>query len=151
MATPDLILLRLPWGLIGHSRIRRNIYAPEAVSDGGRVAPLVFSRDDQPLLVNGDDRKGELFVDIRTRLGERQKVWDIPIPLHDNEAQALRFHTWYGDASIEREHRVSRPTSGFSDDERDAAKLVRRGKQAETGASIRVRRGRSAARNGGRA
>ena len=123
MATPDLILLRLPWGLIGHSRIRRNIYVPEAVSDSGRVAPLLFSRDDQPLLVNGDDRKGELFVDIRTRLGERQKVWDIPIPLHDSEAQALRFHTWDGDASIEREHRLSRPTNGSSDDERDAGTI----------------------------
>ena len=90
MATPDLILLRLPWGLIGHSRTRRSISAPEVVSDSGRVAPLLFSRDDQPLLVNGDERKGELFVDIRTRLGEKQRVWDIPIPLHDSEAQALR-------------------------------------------------------------
>ena len=121
MATPDLILLRLPWGLIGHSRTRRNIFSPEPVSDSGRVATLVFSRDEQPLLVNGDERKGELFVDIRTRLDEKQRVWDIPIPLHDSEAQALRFHTWVGEASIEREHRVSRPMNTFLDDEKDSA------------------------------
>ena len=120
MATPDLILLRLPWGLIGNSRMRRSITAPEAVSDGGRVAPLLFSRDDQPVVVNGDERKVELFVDIRTRIGEQQRVWDIPIPLHESEAQDLRFHTWDGDATIEREHSVSRPTYGSLDDERDA-------------------------------
>ena len=122
MATPDLILLRLPWGLIGHSRTRRSISAPEAVSDSGRVTPLLFSRDDQPLFVNGDERQGELFVDIRTRLGEKQRVWDIPIPLNDSETQAVRFHTWDGEASIEREHRVTRPTSSSLDDDWDASK-----------------------------
>jgi len=55
VATPDLILLRVPWGLIGPSRTRLEMAEPipESDTDGldvdGCVSPLLFSRDDKPV------------------------------------------------------------------------------------------------------
>ena len=123
MATSDLVLLRLPWGLIGGSGARRCISASANIRECGRVAPLLFSRDDSPVLVNDDERQGELFVNIETRSGEKQRVWDIPIPLHDYESQTLRFHSWDYDALIEWQHRVNCPSNSLSDHEGDANQM----------------------------
>ncbi len=119
MATPDLIFLRLPWGLIGGPGTRRNIPAPAVVQESGRVAPLLCSRDERTILLNGDEFQGELFVETQTRFGEKQRVWEIPIPLHDYESQTLRFHSWDRDAPIEWQHRVSCPSNSPSVSEDD--------------------------------
>ncbi len=116
MATADLALLHLPWDLIRNGQTQCRISAHETVRYSGCIVPLVFSRDAQPLFVNGDDRTSDVFVEFQTRHGEKQKVWDIPIPLHHKEVCTLRFHTWDGDALIELEHRVSRPTRSFDDE-----------------------------------
>ena len=110
MATPDLILLRLPWGLIGLSKTRLDIPDPRDGLDArGCIAPLLFSRDDKPVLLNGDDRLPEPFAEFRTRLDETQRVWDIPVPLHGSESQSLRFHSWEREATFAWLHGIDRP------------------------------------------
>lgn len=122
MPNPDLTLLRLPWGLVGHSRYRRKIYSPENILESGIFAPLCFSRDDQPLLVDGDERKGEVLVELKTHLGEQQRIWEFPIPLHEKESQTLRFHAWDAEMLIEREYSISRPMDRFLNDDKVGAR-----------------------------
>ena len=122
MATADLILLRLPWGLIGLSKTRLDIPVPrDGLDAGGCIAPLLFSRDDKPVLLGGDDRLPELFAEFRTRLDETQRVWDIPVPLHGSESQSLRFHSWEREATFAWPHGIDRPptTRSGEEDEED--------------------------------
>ena len=122
MATPDLILLRLPWGLIGLSNTRLDIPAPvDELDAGGSVAPLLFSRDDKSVVFNGDERLLEPFAEFRTRLDESQKVWDIPVPLHGSERQTLRFHTWEKAIAFAWPRGIDRPLTTVSDQENDEA------------------------------
>ena len=122
MATPDLILLRVPWGLIGPSRTRLEMAEPipESDTDGldvdGCVSPLLFSRDDKPVPLNEDERLLERFVEFRTRLDERQRVWDIPVPLHGSELQSLRFHSWKRSRKFTWSGGVDRPSTAGSGD-----------------------------------
>ncbi len=118
MATPDLILLRLPWGLIGLSKTRLDITDPRDGLDAcGCIAPLLFSRDDKSVLLNGDDRLLELFVEFRTRLDETQRVWDIPVPLHGRESQSLRFHSWDREVTFVWPNGIDRPPTTRSGEE----------------------------------
>lgn len=126
MATPDLILLLVPWGLIGLSGTRLEVTepVPESDADGmdvsGCVAPLLFSRDDKPVWLNEDERLLERFVEFRTRLDERQRVLDIPVPLHGREPQSLRFHSWKRAATFTWPRGIDRPpTAGMGDEDED--------------------------------
>ena len=112
MGTPDLIVLHRPWGLLGPDRNRQELRAPGKVESDGLMAPLLFGRDSRQVFIDGNSRNCEPFVDLRTRLDETQRVWDIPLPLDGLNAQTLRFDGWDGDAMIERQHHVRRPPTG---------------------------------------
>ena len=110
MATPDLIFLHLPWGLIWLSKSRVDIFSPDISPDtSDSVAPLIFARDHHRPRLNEDARLPELFVEFRTREGEIQHLWDIPIPLHAGEPQSLRFHTWDRSTRFVWRHGIDRP------------------------------------------
>lgn len=124
MATPDLILLRVPWGLIGLSPTRLEVTEPVSELDtggldvSGCVSPLLFSRDDEPVLLNEDARLLETFVEFRTRLDETQRVLDIPVPLHGSELQSLRFHSWNRTRTFRWSRGVDRPPiAGLGDED----------------------------------
>lgn len=125
MAGPDLILLRVPWGLIGLSRTRLEVTEPEPdagdLDVSGCVSPLLFSRDDRPVLLNEDTRLLATFAEFRTRLDERQQVLDIPVPLHRGDRQSLRFHSWKRTRTFTWPRGVDRPpAAGLGDgDEED--------------------------------
>ena len=116
---PHLIVLHLPWGLFGPSRNRQELRAPGKVESRGQVAPLLFTRDDRPVRIDGRDRNSALFVDLRTRNHEAQRIWEIPVPLDDRKTQTLRFPGWDGDVLIERRHRVRRPPTGATHTQED--------------------------------
>ncbi len=107
--TPDLIVLHRPWGLLGPSQNRQELRAPGKVESDGLMAPLLFSRDERAVLIDGNGRNGERFVDLRTRLDETQQLWELPLPLDGRNAQTLRFHGWDGDATIEYSLPIRRP------------------------------------------
>ena len=112
--TPDLIVLHRPWGLFGPGQNRRELRTPGKVESDGLMAPLLFSRDRRAVFIDGNGRNGERFVDLRTRLDETQRLWDLPLPLDGQNVQTLRFDGWDGDATIERRHRISRPPTGVA-------------------------------------
>ncbi len=112
--TPDLIVLHRPWGLFGPGRNRQELRAPSKVESDGLMAPLLFSRDRRAVFIDGNSRNGERFVDLRTRLDETQRLWDLPLPLDGQNTQTLRFDGWDGDATIKRRHRISRPPTGVA-------------------------------------
>lgn len=117
MATPDLILLHLPWGLIGNSRTRLDLSSPEVKPETSRsIAPLVFTRNAGPPVLNDDERLAEPFVEFRTRDGKPQLLWDLPVPLHAYEPQSLRFHSWVRPAQFVWEHAIDRPPLRTEDD-----------------------------------
>ena len=109
MGTPDLILLERPWGLFGGGY--RTLRAPESDGAGyeGRIAPLLFSRDEHRVEVDGDSRQAERFADIRTNAHEDQVVWSIPVPLNRDDGQTVRFHEWDAETRLMRGYRVGRP------------------------------------------
>ena len=118
MATPDLILLRVPWGLIGLSQTRLDVPSPvDELDVGDCIAPLLFSRDGKPVLFNGDEHLLEPFAEFRTRLDETQRVWDLPVPLHRSEPQTLRFHSWERAATFAWPYGVDRPRVTVSGEE----------------------------------
>lgn len=127
MATPDLILLRVPWGLIGPSWTRMDVTEPVPQLDASGldvsrcVSPLLFSRNNEPVRLNEDARLLETFVEFRTRLDERQRVWDIPIPLHGSERQSLRFHSWNRATTFTWPRGIDRPPVAglYDEDETD--------------------------------
>ena len=118
MATPDLILLGVPWALIGTSPTRLDVAVPVSEFDAGGldvsgcVSPLLVSRDDNRVRLNDNDRLLEAFVEFRTRLDEGQRVWDIPVPLHGSELQSLRFHSWKRTRTFTWPRSVDRPPVG---------------------------------------
>ena len=117
--TPDLVILHRPWGRFGQSRIRQELRTSGRVECCGRLAPLLFSRNDRPLFIDGNDRNCERFVELRTRQDEKQVIWDIPVPLDELKTQTLRFPGWSGDAVIDRRQRVRRPPTGATPSEKD--------------------------------
>ncbi len=109
MGTPDLILLERPWGLF--SGANRPLRAPESsgVEYDGRIAPLLFSRDEHRVEVDGDSRQAERFADIRTKEHEDQVLWSLPVPLNRDDGQTVRFHKWDSETRLMRGYRVGRP------------------------------------------
>ena len=116
---PHLIILHQPWGLFGPGRNRQELRAPGKVQSSGQMAPLLISRNDRRVRIDGRDRNGALLVDLRTRNHEAQRIWEIPLPLDDRETQTLRFPGWDGDVVIERHHRVRRPPTGATYSQED--------------------------------
>lgn len=112
MATPDLILLHVPWALLGHARTRVEMFRPsDRLATAPSVAPLVFTRDGHAPVVNEDDRLAELFVAFRTSDGTPQRLWELPVPIHGPAPQTLRFQQWGKAAQLVWPHAVNRPAS----------------------------------------
>lgn len=108
---PGFILLHVPWGLIGLSKTRLELPDPGAQADtSASIAPLLFCDNDQEVFLNGRADTLEGFANVRTRLHERQRLWDLPIPLQANEAQSLRHGTWRSQLDFRWDHGVNRPT-----------------------------------------
>lgn len=117
MTAPDLTLLQVPWGLIGSSKTRIDIASSNVRPDTeSSVAPLLLSRNHKPVLLNGDERLPELFVELRPRGGDIRRVWDLPVPLHAAELQTLKFHGWDRPTTLLWQHGVDRPTLSEKDE-----------------------------------
>ncbi len=114
MATPDLILLERPWDLIG--RQYKPLGGPDIddVRYGGRIVPLLFSRNEDLVEVDGDSQQAEAFVNIRTRAHEKQVVWSIPVPLNRDDEQTVCFHEWDTETRLMRDYRIGRPPHASS-------------------------------------
>jgi hypothetical protein len=114
-------LLNVPWGLIGLSRTRTEISEPSVkVDTSASVTPYLFCDDDADVYLNGRPDALELFFDIRTRLRERQFVFDLPIPLYADEPQSLSHQDWRGDTTFKWSHGVDRPKK-LDEQEEDGA------------------------------
>lgn len=106
----SFILLHVPWGLIGLSKTRAEI--PEAnvdVDTSASVTPYLYCDDDGEVFLSGRTDSLELFFDIRTRLHERQFVFDLPVPLNADEPQILSHFDWRDDTVFGWVHGVDRP------------------------------------------
>ncbi len=109
---PGFLLLHVPWGLIGFPGNRHDLPDGDARLNTERtIAPLLFSYDDQNVFLNGRTDTLELFADIGTRLGEHQKIFDLPVPLQAQEPQHLRHETWRSGISFHWAHGVDRPAN----------------------------------------
>lgn len=107
---PGFLLLHVPWGLIGLSKTKASIPDAQAsVETKATVSPLLFCDDDQGAFLNGRSDTLERFVGIRTRLHERQVVYDLPIPLHASEPQRLRHESWKSEFEFLWTQGVDRP------------------------------------------
>lgn len=121
MTMRGFILLHVPWGLIGLSKSRREIPDSEHTLDTSHaVAPLLFSYDDRDAILNGRNDALERFVGFRTRLGEQQRVWELPIPLRNDEPQALRHSAWRRELAFRWAHGFDRPPHGDADGARQS-------------------------------
>lgn len=108
--TPGFLLLHVPWGLIGLSKTRAAIADAQAsVDTRATVSPLLFCDDAQEVFLNGRSDTLERFVGIRTRLHERQIVYDLPVPLHALEPQRLRHQSWRSELEFRWGQGVDRP------------------------------------------
>ena len=120
MTTPDLTFLSLPWELVGHTGNWSDVPAPTSKLDTDDcISPLLLSRDDKLIPVNGDERLPELFVEFQTRFGETRRVWDVPVPLYAREPQTWRFHTWDQAKTFYWGHGIDRPSITPVGDESD--------------------------------
>ena len=106
----DFLLLHVPWGLIGLSKTRTAISdSAIAVDTTATISPLLFSSDEQDVFLNGRADVVERFVGIRTRLHERQVVYDLPVPLLASEPQRLRHASWRSELEFHWSRGVDRP------------------------------------------
>jgi len=113
-----LILLNVPWGLIGLSKDRQELPTADVqLETRSVIAPLLFCDNDHETFLNGRSDELERFVGIRTRLHERQLVWDIPVPLQADEQQALRHNTWRSDINFQWVHGIDRPSHRGEEEE----------------------------------
>ena len=107
---PGFLLLHVPWGLIGLSKTKAAIPDSQtSVDTRVTVSPLLFCDDAQEVVLNGRTDTLERFVGIRTRLHERQIVYDLPVPLHASESQRLRHASWKSELEFRWEQGVDRP------------------------------------------
>lgn len=120
MATPDLLLLHLPWGLL-RSPLQAALHGPDKPPETGQsIAPLVFARDDQPPLLNGGADQPALYVEFRTNAGETQSLWELPVPLQALATQKIGFHLWRSAVDVVWKRGVDRPTLAGRGDDEDA-------------------------------
>ena len=111
-----LIFLHVPWGLIGLSPNR--VALPDStvrLDTNATIAPMLFCGDEKPIFLNGRSDALEGFTNIRTRLRERQRVWDIPIPLQIDEPQSIRHESWRSEISFLWASGVNRPVRRSED------------------------------------
>lgn len=112
----EFILLHVPWGLIGLSKTRSMIPSPNSSPNTeGAISPLLFCSDNQDVFLNGRPDALERFVGIRTRLHERQTLFDLPVPMHTSEPQRLRHASWHSEVEFIWAHGVDRPKTDRAD------------------------------------
>ncbi len=116
------LILHVPWGLVGLSKTRAAIADSTAsVDTTATVSPLLFCDDAQQVFLNGRADTVESFVGIRTRLHERQIVYDLPVPIHASEPQRLRHASWTSELEFRWDGGVDRPVLRAADDGQVAA------------------------------
>lgn len=117
--TQGFLVLRVPWGLFGGSSQQIRLEEPgEDVALCPGSVPLVFSFNEDPPFIDGRRDSAEIQSGIRTREGEPQFLWALPVPLRADDTQSLRATSWSEDASLHYPGAVSRPLQRTgSDDE----------------------------------
>ena len=70
---------------------------------------MLFSPDDWPVLFNGRADTLERFASIRTRDHDRQYLFDVPVPLHRDEAQTVRHENWNSSVEFTWSRAIDRP------------------------------------------
>lgn len=110
MSTPGVILLTVPWGLLGSSSCRIAIEEGADPPDTSRcLSPLLITEANARVFLNGDERLLEPFAeDIPTR-GVELKAWDIPVALHAAEAQTFKVASWRQAVTLNWHHDVDYP------------------------------------------
>lgn len=78
---------------------------------------MLFSYDDSPVLFDGRLDSLELHGRFKTRQGEVQHLYHLPVPLHAGMPQALRHQSWALDCQVGWQGLVSRPRpKGLAED-----------------------------------
>jgi hypothetical protein len=106
-----LELLDNPWGLYLLSSKRRVLLDnTEHELDSG-ASPVLFGGKAPE--IDGRESVLEIEAEFNTRLGERQWLASLPVPLRANEAQSLRLPSWTkGGARLRWRGAPSRPAIG---------------------------------------
>jgi hypothetical protein len=109
---PRVILLHVPWGLLGSLRDRTEISSPEAVLDTGAViAPLLWSDSDPDLELNDRPDTLEPLAESHMSTKSRAIIWEPPVPLLASEPQSLRHREWRSDLIFQWTSAIDRPLS----------------------------------------
>ncbi len=123
MENSALLLFEWPWDLVNGNF--RTIHAKdtEGVKLDGRVATLIMSQYRDQIEVNGDPRQVVTQVKIPKDGWAPKIVWNLALPLHKEEEQAIGFQGWSDEKIITRKYKIGRPPHIRSDDGTDLESL----------------------------